>query len=99
MTLEKFLEERALKKKPFPLKSLLLMYYRGNKADLYCDYFSGFMLLRDWLSPIEFPTRTQEKLFLPLWGYEQQELSVILNCDPRLMQQIFLEILSDEHAN
>lgn len=89
--IEEFESKKRLQENKFPLKSLLILYMRGNKCDLYCDYFQGFKALVKWLSPIDIP-QTNAKLFLPLYNYEQQEIARILNCDPAIIQQIFLEI-------
>lgn len=79
--------------KKFPLKYLLFLYITGHKDDLYCEYFKGFKLLVDWLSPIDIPSLKKDFKFAPyLFNYEQQEIANILKCSPYIVQQTLLEV-------
>lgn len=71
----------------FPLSSLLILYERSKSQDTYTNYFEGFKLLYEALSPISSeslavlaasPKRKLNKLEAT---YELQELAVILKTD------------------
>ena len=75
----------ALRAKPFPLWALLHLYETGSRDDLYCDYFAGFKLLIDWLSPIEVdPQIKGKRCKLPKleYNYEIQEIARHLQIHP-----------------
>jgi len=59
----------------FPIESLLTLYSRAHKRDVYCDYFKGFKLLLTWLGPIAYPDI--EPIPIPWYvrSYELQELA------------------------
>jgi hypothetical protein len=68
---------RELREKPFPVWALLILYENSNARDTYCNYFEGFKLLVEWLSPIEL-TPHSEPLHKLQRSYEIQELATIL---------------------
>ena len=76
----------------FPLKSLLILYTKANRQDVYCDYFAGFKALVDCLAPIDIPNIPLTSVFMPLYSYEQQEIAKIVGCPACIVQKLFLEI-------
>lgn len=76
--LERLKQQRLLATKPFPVWALLIIYNKSRTVDTYCNYFEGFKLLRDWLSPIELTPHSEPipKLYR---SYEIQELAKHLN--------------------
>jgi hypothetical protein len=76
---EKLQQERLIKEKPFPLVALLYIFEIANHQ-LYQNYFQDFILLRDWLSPIDIP-EAPEHIKLPrcFRTYEIQEIARHLN--------------------
>ena len=91
-------QEENLREKPFPLKYLLYLYVQGHKDSVYCKYFEGFRLLIKWLGPIESPPLTNQKVFLPFYGYEQQEIARHLNIHPAIVQSVLMEIYNESNA-
>jgi hypothetical protein len=70
---------KELERKPFPLWALIILYNRARSRDVYCDYFYGFKLLRDWLGPIEIP---EQEIPVPnlYRSYDIQEIAYHLGC-------------------
>jgi hypothetical protein len=86
------LQQLINSRKSFPLSALLTLYIRANKQDVYCDFMQGFLLLRDWLSPIA-PSSYQIKSIPSVFiSYEIQELAKHLNTHPSIIFQELLEI-------
>lgn len=82
--------------RPFPLKSLLIIYIKANRQ-LYINYFAGFKALVNFLGPIEIP-ETDFKYKQHLGSYEIQEIANILKCPQAVIQKTFLEIEVNTHA-
>lgn len=102
--LERFIrekqEERTLRENKFPLKSLLFLYLTCSRKPyncLYLSYFAGFKELVNWLGPIDIPPLTTQKIFKPFYNYEIQEIAVILNCNPAIIQSVFMELYNEYH--
>ena len=78
---------------PFPLESLLRIYakYKSNNP-LYTNYFEGFKLLVDWLSPLEVPDIQRMDIPPCFHTYEVQEIASILKLDQALIYTIFWRI-------
>ena len=78
-SLQLFKERLALKNKPFPLHSLLIMYDTCPR-ELYINWMEGFKILVQWLQPIQIdqapPNTKIPRLFRT---YEIQEIAKILN--------------------
>ena len=99
----RLLEQRKLAASPFPASSLLLLYFKSRPEDTYTNYFEGLKLLAAWLAPIdtaELATKYHEqKVFYPLYTYEMQEVAVILDVHPSIIQQFFLGFYHDRNAS
>ena len=70
-------KQSEINRKPFPVWALLILYENGPRT-LYNNYFEDFILLRDWLGPIQL-TPHSEHLPRLHRTYEIQELANILN--------------------
>jgi hypothetical protein len=90
--LQEFLSARTAPQ-TFPLKSLIALYFRAKSKDVYCDWFAGFKLLHQWLGPIEVPQYSDlPEVPRAFWNYELQEISKIVQIDPRIIFQICKEL-------
>lgn len=84
----------------FPLRLYLILYYRANRDDVYCEYFKGFKLLLDWLGPPQRETpEAMEAVNFPfaLMNYETAQLSQILGVPPRYLCSVILEEFNNGH--
>lgn len=100
--LERFKQQRAIQQKPFPLWALLAIYHTSSRQDTYCNYFEGFKLLVDWLSPIEIPhltiedrLKSENKIPKLFQGYEIQELATILGTTQEVIYHEYRHSLTE----
>ena len=80
---------------PFPLISLLTLYAK-SPLELYMNYFEGFRLLANFLSPIDIPKIENNKpVPSPLNNYEIQEIARILKCNQRVIYDTLKKIYNE----
>ena len=89
--LTEFIEKRKLEATLFPLRELLLLYYKAPHSSVYNNYMDGFKELYSWLSPIAIPTKAAQYSTL-FASYEIQEIAKIVGCHPAIIQATLLEI-------
>lgn len=85
-----------LRSKPFPLKSLLILYVKSDDTTsrLYRDYHTGFKVLHTWLSPIELPDPANFSEIPRVFNnWELNELADIVGTVPKVIYGILREIL------
>lgn len=83
------LEVLKLKRKPFPLRNLLILYFNAHSRDVYIEHFRGLKLLVEWLGPIELPTEPLTRNYPSvLTNYETQWLASYFKVDWRYIVDI-----------
>lgn len=80
------------RRKPFPGIQLIRLYLNSNGADTYCDYYAGFKLLRDWLSPLDWKDVIPVPIVQGLGSYDIQELAKICYVSQNIIYGAILEI-------
>ncbi len=95
LALAAFEEQRVLERKPFPVRSLLILYLRAPNYVVYKNYFEGFKLLAAWLSPIDtsaitiYPRKHVSHLFM---SYELNKLAEILDVNVYSLWQFMVNL-------
>lgn len=79
--------------KRFPLWALLTLYERGHARDLYIDDFEGFKELVAWLSPIEIPAYSIERIPKLHTNYELNKIAEILNVHPSIVYKEYKRVI------
>lgn len=76
--LQQILRSRIATERSFPLQSIILLYTRATRSDVYCQYFEGLKLLVQYLSPIDKNVGIEFRVPASLRTYEMVELAKIL---------------------
>ncbi len=92
-SLEEFLRERELQKRPFPIWALLILYEKSNPRDTYVTYYEGFRLLVEWLNPIQL-TPHSEPIPKLHRSYKLQEIAYILQTSDENLYHAYITALN-----